>query len=144
MMTYPSFRPPKSVEPYIPRVFGFKLHPSAYGIRLGNNACSWKSSWILRVVSDFSMLTCLCNYFQGDCPAYQSAKAADREIATSSSLWGLWSPGNKTGGKFVTEFVMKSFVIIVLSSWSWWCEWWWTHENCDFVRNPWQWGNLSG
>ncbi len=33
MMTYPTYRPPKSVEQYVPRVFGFKLHPSAYGNR---------------------------------------------------------------------------------------------------------------
>lgn len=33
MMTYPTHRPPKSVEVYVPRVFGFKLHPSAYGKR---------------------------------------------------------------------------------------------------------------
>ena len=33
MMTYPTFRPPKSIEDYVPRVFGFKLHPSAYGTR---------------------------------------------------------------------------------------------------------------
>ncbi len=33
LMTYPTYRPPKSVEEYVPRVFGFKLHPSAYGTR---------------------------------------------------------------------------------------------------------------
>ncbi len=26
-------RPPKSVEQYVPRIFGFKLHPTAYGNR---------------------------------------------------------------------------------------------------------------
>lgn len=29
LMTYPVYRPPKSNEKYVPRVFGFKLHPSA-------------------------------------------------------------------------------------------------------------------
>lgn len=33
LMTYPMHRPPKSTENYVPRVFGFKLHPSAYGNR---------------------------------------------------------------------------------------------------------------
>mmetsp|Transcript_4254 Transcript_4254/g.9261 ORF Transcript_4254/g.9261 Transcript_4254/m.9261 type:complete len:294 (+) Transcript_4254:298-1179(+) len=33
LMTYPMYRPPKSVEHYVPRVFGFKLHPTAYGNR---------------------------------------------------------------------------------------------------------------
>ena len=33
LMTYPSFRPPQSIEKYVPRVFGFKLHSSAYGNR---------------------------------------------------------------------------------------------------------------
>lgn len=33
LMTYPTYRPPKSVEKYVPRVFGFKLHASAYGNR---------------------------------------------------------------------------------------------------------------
>jgi casein kinase II subunit beta len=33
LMTYPTYRPPKSNEKYVPRVFGFKLHPSAYGNR---------------------------------------------------------------------------------------------------------------
>lgn len=33
LMTYPSYRPPKSVEAFVPRVFGFRLHPSAYGNR---------------------------------------------------------------------------------------------------------------
>jgi hypothetical protein len=33
LMTYPSYRPPKSVEKYVPRVFGFKLHPAAFGNR---------------------------------------------------------------------------------------------------------------
>lgn len=35
LMTYPMYRPPKSLETYVPRVFGFKLHPSAYGNRYG-------------------------------------------------------------------------------------------------------------
>ena len=30
MMTYPQFRPIQSSETYVPRVFGFKLHASAY------------------------------------------------------------------------------------------------------------------
>jgi hypothetical protein len=30
LMTYPMYRPPKSTDTYVPRVFGFKLHPSAY------------------------------------------------------------------------------------------------------------------
>ncbi|KAI8474310.1 MAG: casein kinase II, regulatory subunit [Monoraphidium minutum] len=30
LMTYPMYRPPRSTEAYTPRVFGFKLHPSAY------------------------------------------------------------------------------------------------------------------
>jgi len=33
LMTYPMYRPPKSNEVYVPRMFGFKLHPSAYGNR---------------------------------------------------------------------------------------------------------------
>jgi len=33
LMTYPSYRPPKNSRQYVPRVFGFKLHPSAYGNR---------------------------------------------------------------------------------------------------------------
>jgi casein kinase II subunit beta len=33
LMTYPTYRPPKSNEKYVPRVFGFKLHPSGYGNR---------------------------------------------------------------------------------------------------------------
>lgn len=33
LMTYPTYRPPKNVEKYVPRVFGFKLHPTAYGNR---------------------------------------------------------------------------------------------------------------
>eukprot|EP00798_Chlamydomonas_sp_ICE-L_P022130 gene22130-29192_t len=30
LMTYPMYRPPKCTDSYVPRVFGFKLHPSAY------------------------------------------------------------------------------------------------------------------
>lgn len=30
-MTYPSLRPPRLTEMYVPRVFGFKLHPTAMG-----------------------------------------------------------------------------------------------------------------
>ena len=30
LMSYPMYRPPKSTDRYVPRVFGFKLHPSAY------------------------------------------------------------------------------------------------------------------
>lgn len=30
LMTYPNYRPPRATERYVPRVFGFKLHPSAY------------------------------------------------------------------------------------------------------------------
>ena len=30
LLTYPSLRPPKATEKYTPRVFGFKIHPSAY------------------------------------------------------------------------------------------------------------------
>jgi len=30
LMTYPMYRPPRSADAYTPRVFGFKLHPSAY------------------------------------------------------------------------------------------------------------------
>ncbi len=33
LMTYPMYRPPKSADAYVPRVFGFKLHPTAYGNR---------------------------------------------------------------------------------------------------------------
>lgn len=33
LMTYPMYRPPKAVNTYVPRVFGFKLHPTAYGNR---------------------------------------------------------------------------------------------------------------
>ncbi|PNW88152.1 hypothetical protein CHLRE_01g016556v5 [Chlamydomonas reinhardtii] len=33
LMTYPMYRPPKSNDVYVPRIFGFKLHPSAYGNR---------------------------------------------------------------------------------------------------------------
>lgn len=33
LMTYPMYRPPKAVETYVPRVFGFKLHPTAYANR---------------------------------------------------------------------------------------------------------------
>ncbi len=33
LMSYPMYRPPKSSDVYVPRVFGFKLHPSAYGER---------------------------------------------------------------------------------------------------------------
>lgn len=33
LMTYPSYRPPKSVQSYVPRVFGFKLHHTAFGNR---------------------------------------------------------------------------------------------------------------
>jgi len=33
LMTYPMYRPPKSSDVYVPRVFGFKLHPTAYGNR---------------------------------------------------------------------------------------------------------------
>lgn len=33
LMTYPMYRPPKTVNAYVPRVFGFKLHPSAFGNR---------------------------------------------------------------------------------------------------------------
>ena len=29
LMTYPSLRPPRPTEAYVPRVFGFKLHESA-------------------------------------------------------------------------------------------------------------------
>lgn len=29
LMTYPSLRPPRPTETYVPRVFGFKLHESA-------------------------------------------------------------------------------------------------------------------
>lgn len=36
LMTYPMYRPPKSTDTYVPRVFGFKLHPSAYHNRDGN------------------------------------------------------------------------------------------------------------
>lgn len=32
-MTFPAYRPVKSKEVYVPRVFGFKLHPTAYGNR---------------------------------------------------------------------------------------------------------------
>jgi hypothetical protein len=32
-MTFPAYRPPKSKESYVPRVFGFKMHPTAYGTR---------------------------------------------------------------------------------------------------------------
>ena len=31
LMTYPSLRPPPASDSYVPRVFGFKLHPSALG-----------------------------------------------------------------------------------------------------------------
>ena len=31
LMTYPSLRPPQVTDPYVPRVFGFKLHPTALG-----------------------------------------------------------------------------------------------------------------
>ena len=31
LMTYPSLRPPRAADAYVPRVFGFKLHPSALG-----------------------------------------------------------------------------------------------------------------
>ena len=31
LMTYPSLRPPPAADSYVPRVFGFKLHPSALG-----------------------------------------------------------------------------------------------------------------
>ncbi len=31
LMTYPSLRPPPAADSYVPRVFGFKLHPSAFG-----------------------------------------------------------------------------------------------------------------
>jgi len=31
LMTFPAYRPPKSREAYVPRIFGFKLHPTAYG-----------------------------------------------------------------------------------------------------------------
>ena len=34
LMTYPSLRPPRPTETYIPRVFGFKLHPTAIGCDL--------------------------------------------------------------------------------------------------------------
>lgn len=30
LMTYPTIRPPKPTSNYVPRVFGFKLHPSAF------------------------------------------------------------------------------------------------------------------
>ncbi|GAB4816730.1 hypothetical protein N2152v2_003776 [Parachlorella kessleri] len=30
LLTYPTMRPPKPAETYLPRVFGFKIHPSAY------------------------------------------------------------------------------------------------------------------
>ncbi|KAJ9512386.1 hypothetical protein QJQ45_012994 [Haematococcus lacustris] len=33
LMTYPMYRPPKCVDLYVPRVFGFKLHATAYGSR---------------------------------------------------------------------------------------------------------------
>jgi len=33
LMTYPMFRPAKTSEMYVPRVFGFKLHASVYASR---------------------------------------------------------------------------------------------------------------
>lgn len=33
LMTYPMYRPPKTADQYVPRIFGFKLHPTAYGNR---------------------------------------------------------------------------------------------------------------
>lgn len=36
LMTYPSCRPPKASDLYVPRIFGFKLHPTAYGNRYGH------------------------------------------------------------------------------------------------------------
>eukprot|EP00878_Enallax_costatus_P002257 GHUV01002430.1.p1 GENE.GHUV01002430.1~~GHUV01002430.1.p1 ORF type:complete len:323 (+),score=105.36 GHUV01002430.1:419-1387(+) len=37
LMTYPMYRPSKSTEKYVPRVFGFKLHPTAYHNRDGSS-----------------------------------------------------------------------------------------------------------
>jgi casein kinase II subunit beta len=31
LLTYPSYRPPKSSPDYVPRIFGFRVHPTAYG-----------------------------------------------------------------------------------------------------------------
>lgn len=31
LLTYPAHRPQRSTSKYVPRVFGFKLHPTAYG-----------------------------------------------------------------------------------------------------------------
>ncbi len=33
LMTYPMYRPPKATNAYVPKVFGFKLHPTAYGAK---------------------------------------------------------------------------------------------------------------
>mmetsp|Transcript_18672 Transcript_18672/g.33898 ORF Transcript_18672/g.33898 Transcript_18672/m.33898 type:complete len:313 (-) Transcript_18672:879-1817(-) len=33
LLTYPACRPPKAVDRYIPRIFGFKLHPTAFKSR---------------------------------------------------------------------------------------------------------------
>jgi hypothetical protein len=30
LLTYPQYRPPRNTPTYVPRVFGFKLHPTAY------------------------------------------------------------------------------------------------------------------
>lgn len=40
LMTYPMYRPPKPTALYVPRVFGFKLHRSAYAGRPGGAAGS--------------------------------------------------------------------------------------------------------
>ncbi|KAL6776549.1 hypothetical protein ACKKBG_A21590 [Auxenochlorella protothecoides x Auxenochlorella symbiontica] len=38
LLTYPALRPTKSTEAFVPRIFGFKIHPSAHRIAAGSGA----------------------------------------------------------------------------------------------------------
>lgn len=44
LMTYPSIRPQRPPEQYVPRVFGFKLHSSALAITEGQPASAHTNS----------------------------------------------------------------------------------------------------
>ena len=65
-LVHPETRPKKFPTRYVPRVFGFKVHPSAYEVpkrdncMFGFSLCTRSLSYSLPVSSPLSQCVCVC------------------------------------------------------------------------------------